>query len=1402
MGRWGVAEDKATEESDKGKWSGTLSRWSLVVAVVFGCLAIGFAASLLISTQNSVGSAHRRNFHNIEVAAHGLETWPESVRQIAHNRLTEPVSDKTTGSTRLDHPDLGRYVIAYADGCGVSDKPATMPALRTKGAQPASGALSTLPAASEVPRPSRVFVPGISPGETMQYSISQCDPGSGKTFSTKVALDRLVDLDRAAPEFSHFLILAGDGSIIAQLGNSNLPINHISEFSPTDTLARDLAARTLGSLTSGSTSAATPASTPGSVALDAVRGVVEVTVGGDSYQAYVKPFVIPGERDACPPAAPQSAADYSHCYAVGLMPTSTLRQAWLSPPPVVIVGFGLALLALVAALPLVRLLLIGGAESITPLEAIAAVLGVQGLTAMATLAILFAGQTMSERATAEHEAQSLATTMATTASTEIEAALAQAMIYANAQESAGPSCAAQAENNPDKGSIKTCPSGSATMLPSVDSLHFANDTEFISNPLPIAFHANVPASIDPSNRQYFRDLQQGRTMARTVAPEAVTARGFAFAALKFDRCRAWNTDPKVGLELHYTMEEIRAQTDGTDKTVLAIDCATAPGAPLHLLAATELRSFLTPVLPFPQSFTVIDLGRPGLPVVFHQQRDRAGTENFADQVDTAPEAMEALHRLAGERAPSRTQPLGFSGYYDGHATRFAAVPIAGTDWAVIVFHPLDAVDAIAARAVSRTIIDWGAFAVFAMFVGTIAYAFHPRNWRNLWPSEPAKDEESKYHALRRPLAAIGATGLIAVALDPILGLCVALPGWAVAVAIVSWPPKPEEKASTKPLSPSTQRLCRQVIALLLICVAVVPISAFWRDAEAFSHVQHDDRRASAAAGALVARHDTTRALQRLFELPESPLSLNVPDPGLPLAGTGRIEAPRALPTSMGHTSWAMQFGLPDFSFGTCASPEGPEIWLCLPTSAAADRQTLSSRIGVVPSRTTFPPSPTVALLILLATGVFGFIIYAAISLGLRALTGFGIPLGAVQWPQLNLDDGAKPEKRLLLIAPQQAVRDRLNTFGSGLPWKVDLADLLLGTADGDLNDTAIKKQFYAKLTSEIRIRAQASLPLRLVTSGIALVLRDPARRRAALKFLETADRALNDEKLASLTIVSELSPLERILDAFEAETDDDKSTQTTREELRWSRLFQNFSTIMFGPIDKVDMGNLAIAPLGQKGASDNHRAIWTLIEEMRWLPGSIIECTIGERPPPYDPKAGNTRFPLSRAYYQDRYTGPVLSWANKVNPVSAAAAIDFLRSNAIEHYEQLWAASTHGERLVLEAISRGNFVNMRTAIAMQSLVRRGLVILDPAPRLMNRSFALFVRQAERPGTLQRWRDKQPRSNWSFIRWPVFFALPVAIIGVTVAAAESGQQLTAIFSLLAAGAPALLSTLFKAARPAT
>jgi hypothetical protein len=84
---------------------------------------------------------------------------------------------------------------------------------------------------------------------------------------------------------------------------------------------------------------------------------------------------------------------------------------------------------------------------------------------------------------------------------------------------------------------------------------------------------------------------------------------------------------------------------------------------------------------------------------------------------------------------------------------------------------------------------------------------------------------------------------------------------------------------------------------------------------------------------------------------------------------------------------------------------------------------------------------------------------------------------------------------------------------------------------------------------------------------------------------------------------------------------------------------------------------------------------------------------------------------------------------------------------------------------------------------------------------MNQSFALYLRQSERPDTLAKWKAAQPRSTWSAARLPLALLLPALLLLLVIGTAESGETLSTLFPLLAAGVPAVVSLLIRSAKPA-
>ena len=1389
-------------EVTAGTVNTSVGRWVRIAVAVFGVLALAFGVVLLVNSQALIGNAHKRNAHRMEVISGVLEAWPRTIADIAAANYT---ADKKKPLFEKGHPflnpELGQVTIAYRS---CRDAPDATP-------------------------DDRFFPRGTRPGEGPRFALTGVlKEADDVCFSTTVPLDRLVASGRTTSDFSHLLLAAPDGTVVEQFGNGSLPMTKLTDLRPVSNFARRVTDAVLD--------AKNAPEPDGSVALGAAPGVAIVRVADAEYYAYVRPFRLDRMGRACPPdrASPtQAPGDISasprgdvtdnssaaarppsdatakdnaavsklappvkdatcQFYAVGLAEGDALRREWLRPPPLLLAGTGLAVLLVLALLPVVRLLLISGTESIAAHEVAAIAFGTYAATAIATLMVLFAVELAGERNLARTKAETAAVRLARETGVEVGTLL----------------FAARKCSDREEWSL-----GRPMGIPVVyETGFFGQDGKRRNAEAPCAAKREaLPPATDIGSRSYFRDLAGPSGLAR------------------------------------YAIGQVKAQNDGIEKTVVVLTLDDQKQEPTEwraFLASTVIRSLARPVLDVPQRFMLVDASKPDLPVLFHHERGRAGLEALGDQVRSIDAVRRALRQLRPVRG-GEAEAISFARRYDGRVVRFSAAAVANTPWVVLVYHRIGEVDAVAAQTVLRATGGWASATVLFLAGCGLILLVRPSAWEHLWPfAEGAVVYRD--HA-RWALAAAGgitaavlAAAFFETALAPAVVAMAVLLGTGLALRAARALNRLEPTG--KSLTLEAENGYRRFVFAMLACVAVAPTIAFWADARASTRHRVDAIRVEAAATAVSERAAYHASLREAFETVAADDRWTWHEK--PIAKGKVVEATDASATRLIQV---VQGGLPAPRVRHC-QVDGKVEFFCWTGGA---RVPTVDAIGVAP-RGLALPSPGSWVVVLALTAALAMLIYAVVHHGLRTLTGFGIPLDAVTWPRLIFarndprpdDNEVKLAPKSLLVAPQQAVRDRLAQPGEAivanviddLPPLPALPEVLAApvalppieappqaAADGPRLPRlqglirAVRALFDRRPVAAAAGPSAASPPAprwlvpgpagrpRLVIYGLELVLRDGDRRRQVLEYLERAAALLADrarlvapsaaDAMAvepALVIIAEMSPLERILDAVDTYGRQDAQQATAREELRWARLFQDFTTFSFAPIDKIDD-----AHRDMQGLSEPQRR---LVEELRWLPGSVIDSVIGDRTSSTLGQ-GEDSFPVLEKRYREHYTPIVARWARVVNPVTEVAAIDFLRANIIEHYEQSWAASSSSERVLLDAVARGGFVNMRKAVALQSLVRRGLIILDPVPRLMNRSFGLFIRQTERPGRLVERPGGRSKSAWSTASRPLAVVLPVLVLGLTAAAAQAGQELTAIVSLLAAGAPALIGAAASAARKA-
>ncbi|NMN04962.1 MULTISPECIES: hypothetical protein [unclassified Novosphingobium] len=1168
-------------------------------------------------------------------------------------------------------------------------------------------------------------------------------------FLARVPLDRLINTGVEDTPISHFLLVDGQGRIVAQVGDPPLTVDAIADLNDTGAMGRNIA-RELGSGLGLKDGEGGPANPP-KPSIGTAQDVVSLSAGGEDYLAYIKPFLVPNAvSQPCsgavgtPMAASGNAGGTTACYIVALMPKSAMTARWLETMPVERVGATLGLLFLAALLPFLRFQLMGAAQSSGPFEVIAMLAGVPAALVLALFMVLLAHDTDAGRRSIAQAAGDVAQRLALDTGGQVA-------------RQAGRLAAL----------LETADAAQCSGFSDVTLLH--EDGEAPSD-VPANDGARAPAGAEKTRI----------CTANPRRPVAIDISGRDY----FQRLRDQNGTATPGHAATYLASGVRSQVMGVDTAVIAARLAGPGGqADRYAVGSFQLAALMQPGaragLRADQRFMVVETRNWNgndlrLPVIFHAQRGHAGQENLADQAETDPTIPTQIVSLAQNSAPGGGAPvLHFKARYAGRLASFAAVAVPGTTWVVLVWSNVAEIDAVAARTASLGL--WSSLALLVVMLvvaGGLVMALRmksplpggcpPARWANIWPHEAGAQAYAWLAKRILPLAGgiLMVSVLLALALDgmaPGLSFCaLAVPFTAVAVGVGLSMQRDTDDALTQKAEQPFFRLVVGTIAL----VALVPAVLVWLDARAFSVAHHaaDRHVADLAANADRDRRAQLMAMAQCQGFGVDGLSLATQQRERNACTTAVAVAPaaaidQAAPPQAVHAPFS---AWPASALAASIWGMRQDYWFGAPAGVAPAGASASASYDV---------EWRLPLLDWLSLAVFGVVPVIALWLGLprlllRALCGFGVPLGL----PVSLQSDVPGVPRLLVVGGDHASRSTLMADLAGTDpqnsARIDLSDVLLYEDAPALADSKICQRADDKI-GDARI---------VQVYGLSLLLRDPLRRRAALVFLECVDRAVASGRVERLVVYSDLTPLERILDVVDGESFGQGERSGGLEELRWARFFQTFVT--YTPAD----GALLIDPLAVEHMADLSLSAKALLRELRHLPSHIVATLL--------PGV------LAHADRAER-TAALADWARSRHLPTVPAAIDFLRVHLIEYYEQLWFASTQAERVVLDAIARGHFVNIHASLVVRSLVRRRLVTLEPGPRLFNDSFAMFVRQAERPETIRSWRNKLPKGEWNLARWPLLVGVPLGLLLVAYGAAQQGDNLNATISALLAGIPMLI-----------
>lgn len=132
---------------------------------------------------------------------------------------------------------------------------------------------------------------------------------------------------------------------------------------------------------------------------------------------------------------------------------------------------------------------------------------------------------------------------------------------------------------------------------------------------------------------------------------------------------------------------------------------------------------------------------------------------------------------------------------------------------------------------------------------------------------------------------------------------------------------------------------------------------------------------------------------------------------------------------------------------------------------------------------------------------------------------------------------------------------------------------------------------------------------------------------------------------------------------------------------------------------------------------------------------------------------------------------------------------------AVDHH-RTWKLCTRSERLLLYELARGRLANPRNTAVIDSLLARGLLKLDPWPRIADEGFEAFVRTAETTDELALWQQDAQGAGRR-LRSTIIAVLLIALLLAVVWFSWSAGDRFKIISAIVAGAVAFLGQIGQA-----
>lgn len=1325
--------------------------WLRFITLIIVLIAVGLAFWLYATDSNRTRSGDMGAVREVSIVATNFRSWPDTAHQIAKTNLFHPGSG---GRLSLYHPEIGRFTIQYS-----TEAPAAPPGSgQAKSGEDAKegGAEGCMPSASSRCVDivdGRMTVRGIALGPApaagdpyharslaQQQVLPAGTPGPIYYAIRDLPLEAVLSLPDS---FEHVLIVDGASvaaednklpalKVVAQIGRPEIPVRSLNELPKLRDQTVQIAEAAAKLDSTGS--ATSIISALGQQATPDALVPVDSRIAGRPYRLYLYPVSI---------AATDRTIDF---YVVGIAPAKGgLFDVDLTGAAAL--AFALALAMLLALTPVIKLAFLGPVDGIRRLELAGIVAGMVLAAAIATSSIILAWDVLSARSAARVAMEQQATRLAGGIHKELAGQLRAPMDPMLANLRPDPARATT------PGSIIVGQADRGSGLPQPNTFFFLDGRGRQALETPIIARRDQPgADWDVADRGYFRRALIGESEPGSAALGATAIAG---------PCRTPGG---------FVVEQIRSRPDGVAKTVVAVPVGAVDAAAYEVAtsaanlpanaslaaktaandrlnacgAATEqaagsarvmvlsfvMTSMLSPAVEPGSSFAVVDLGEPDWPVIFHARRGRAHIEYLESGLDDA--ARQSLQLLAATEPSDEDCKLGKI------HPRAIAGGYEGADSILAAarvpctrWAVVSTADQdLVDRAAGRVALNATILWLGLAFLAGLAVVglYSARRTIGLGSLSWLWPDEARRDRYRNLWRAGAVSGLLSLLLALGGVGLVALLVAAVATLAILYGLWRPAPAVVAPLSEATERNYRALLLVLLLLLAVAPMFALATDARVHFRAIGAEAQAWADHEAGVRAAAEADSISRVF-----------------------------------RTAWRDR-PFPD----TRETEPLPQGKLPVSFTAEARRLAIGENEGIAwpgagGQLRGWPTAPGTVLMLLFAGVLAGLVIIAVRTIG-RSLFGFGIALEAVDYPRFA-EELVGASRRVQM----KNVRPCFMAIGAPSWVRSSLFEAAGQANSFDLYEVTATADASAKVT----LPAAANPPSLLLLHDFELLFRDGARRQTALILIE---RLLVEQKRqpeatrCRIGLLADLSPLDRFLQSSEhresADAESLRSRWQSAEDIRWSRILEQFTNYVYRAAPRATDG-LAL--------EQESPAIRLVIDELAYLPDHVVEAIIPDT---------TTGLQASE----------IVSWAKTKNleTQTEAAIIDFLASQLIEHYHYLWSVSSRAEQILIYRFAHGQLVNISEAYALRSLVRRGIVVLDPIPRIMNRSFAQFVRHVEEPKRLKVWQASQPDGLWTRLKAPLTLVLPLLLAFFALLLIEGANSIASTVPLLLAAGPAVLN----------